>query len=340
LIRRRGRPAGGGGGIAIINDRVIFASRRKSNMPEEFSSEEKQQIIENLERFPELNQIIERNNVFFRRYNAREYQYSRDNETDDNNLEFTLANTLKNIHYPKLFRRIQRLEQMLSRIPQQAKRKFGNKLIQPDFLSTLSEIEVYYNLILHDIEPEIEPRISANENTVDFRFIRNRRAFDVEVKTPRQSQRFSDYINSLHSHDLDPDLHVGVGSIDRENQLYIDASDLNSNSDSRSYPRESSRIANLIFEEFIGRNLRNIDNSLSNPIILIINMEYAYSSISFYFDTLELLDELMRENPPTEFQGILIYPRLPFEEIQYFFPNPNFGFLPEEIQFFSSLIRN
>ncbi len=311
-------------------------------MPEEFSPYEKRQIIENLERFPQLNQIIDRNEFFFRRYNARDYQYTGDNDRDDNCLEFTLANTLKNIDYPWLFRRIQRLEQMIARIPQEAKLKFGRKLIQLDFLSVLSEIEVYYSLILHDIGPEIEPSISANGNTVDFSFLLNRKLFYVEVKTPRRSERILDYFNSLPSHENFPDLHVGAGFIDRTNQLLVDATSLHPNNNLivREYPRETSRIEQLIIEEFIGRNLRNIDNPLSIPIILIINLEFANSIFSFYLDTLEFFNLVMRENPPTEFQGILFYPHLPIFDVQYFIPNPNYNFSSEEIHFFSVLMGN
>ncbi len=311
-------------------------------MPDEFSLDEKQQIIQNLERFPQINQIIKKDENFFRKYTISNYQHIPENERD-NQLEFTLANILKNIAERDFSNKLQKLDDMIALIPQDHKLKFGKKLTQQSFISTFSEIEIYYNLILRGKKPEIEPQISLNGNTVEFGFFLVGKFFLVEVKTPRLSKPLQDYFNSLRPHDSDPELHIGVGFFDEENQMFIDStsSDLSSNTDFRVYPREYSRIKDLIFEETIGRNLRNIDKSFSYPLILIINYEFARIIASLSYDIFDKLALLMQENPPKEIQGILIYPSpMPLDNSSYFFSNPNYDFLLNEIQFFSSLIKN
>jgi hypothetical protein len=310
-------------------------------MTDEFTLDEKQLIIRNLENFPHINQIINKDRNFFRKYNASYYQHIPECERDDR-LEFTLANILKNIHVPNFLKKLQKLDKMIAQIPPDSKIKFGKKLTQLDFLGTFSEIEVYYNLILRGKKPELEPKISLNGNSVDLGFFLVGKFFLVEVKTPQLSNSINNYINSLPIHRSDPELYIGTGFLDEPNQRFIDATRHNSglNSDSRDYPRESSRVEQLIFRDFIGGNLRNIDNSFSLPIILIINYERAKSTMTFYYGVLEWLALLMRENPPKEIQGILIYPSImPLDNISYFFQNPNYDFLFDEIQLFSSLMK-
>ncbi|MHB8162745.1 MAG: hypothetical protein ACYDDV_00170 [Methanoregula sp.] len=311
-------------------------------MTDVFSNDEKQVIIQNLDRFPHVNQIINKNTNFFRKYNASKYDHIPESERDDR-LEFTLASILKNIDMSSFYQRIQNLDRMVSSMPQTSKTKFGRKLSQLDFFSIFSEIEVYHHLLLHRKKPDLEPRISTNGNSVDFGFFLRGKYFYVEVKTPRLSNPINDYFNSLPSHDSDPELHIGVGFIDQENQRFVDVTNTNSNLDInfRNYPRESARVEHLIFNDFIGGNLRTIDNPFSLPIILIINYEFARSSITFYYGVLEWLDCMMRECPPDKIQGLLIYPPpMPLDTNSYFFRNPNYDFSKEEIQFFSSLMTH
>jgi hypothetical protein len=188
----------------------------------------------------------------------------------------------------------------------------------------------------------MEQKVSLNGNNVDFGFFLWGKFFLVEVKTPRGSGRLKDYFDSLPSNDSDPGIHIGVGFIDEKNQLLIDAKspNLGSNNNSRVYPRESSRIVDVIFEDFIGGNLRNIENPFSSPIILIINYEIARSIFPFSYDTLDLIASIMREDPPKECQGVIVYPpAMPIVNSPIFFPNPNYDFSSDEIQFFSSLMR-
>jgi hypothetical protein len=311
-------------------------------MPDDFTEVEKQLIIHNLEIFPHLDQIINRNNIFFRKYNASNYEHIPECERD-NCLEFTLANILKNINVPSFCQRIQKLDQMIALLPQTSNTKFGRKLSQSDFFSVFSEIEVYYHLLLRGKNPDLEPRISVNGNSVDFGFFLRGKYFYIEVKTPRLSNQINDYFNSLPVQDSDPDLHIGAGFIDEENQRFVDGTNTNSNPDInfRNYPRESARVEHLIFDDFIGGNLRTFENPLSIPIILIINYELARSSITFYYGVLEWLACMMRECPPDRIQGILIYPSpMALDTTSYFFQNSNYGFSEEEIRFFSSLMTH
>lgn len=311
-------------------------------MPDFFNDAEKGTILQNLARFSHLNQIINRNANFFRRYNASNYTHIPESERDTL-LEFTLANILNNVNFPSFNQRIQKLDRMISVMPQHSKIKFGRKLSQLDFFSVFSEIEVYHQLLQRGKNPDLEPSISTNGNSVDFGFFLHGKYFYIEVKTPRMSNAINDYINSLPAHDSDPELHIGVGFVDEENQRFIDVTNTHITQDSnfRCYPRESARIEHLIFNDFIGGNLRTINNPFSIPIILIINYELARSSITFFYSVLEWLACMMRESPPDEIQGILIYPQpMPSDTNSYFFQNPNYAFSEEEIQFFSSLMTH
>lgn len=311
-------------------------------MTDVFTDDEKQVILQNLEGFPQVNQIINRNNNFFRKYNASNYDHIPESERDDR-LEFTLASILKNIDVPDFSNRLQKLDKMISLMPTDTKAKFGRKLSNIDFFSIFSEIEVYYHLLLRGKNPDLEPRISTNGNSVDFGFFLRGKYFFVEVKTPRLSNPINDYFNSLPAHDSDPELHIGAGFIDEANQRFVDVTNTNSSPEInfQGYPRESSRVEHLIFDDFIGGNLRNINNPFSLPIILIINYELARSSITFYYGVLEWLDCTMRESPPEKIQGVLIYPPpMPLDTTSKFFQNPNYGFSLEEIHFFSSLMMN
>jgi hypothetical protein len=309
-------------------------------MPDDFTEEEKQSIIQSLEWFPHVNQIINKNSNFFRKYNSGNYDNIPEDERDDR-LEFTLASILKNLEVPAFSDRLQKLDHMISSMPQNSKIKFGKKLTQLDFFGTFSEIEVYYHLLLHGKKPDLEPRISTNGNSVDFGFFLRGKYFFVEVKTPRLSNPINDYFNSFPANDSTPELHIGAGFIDEANQRFVDTTNANSSPDInfRSYPRESYRVEHLIFDDFIRGNLRDIDNPFSIPIILIINYELARSSITFYFGVLEWLARMMRESPPEKIQGILIYPpSMPLDTTSYFFQNPNYDFSSDEIHFFSSLM--
>ncbi len=153
-------------------------------MPDEFTPEEKQQIIANLATFSHIDQVIKKDQNFFRKYNASNYQHIPEIERDAT-LEFTLANILKNINQPAFYKRLQVLDDMLSKIPQDSKLKFGKKLSQPDFFSTFSEIEVYSHLLSRGKTPDLEPIISSNGNSVDMGFFLVGKYFYVEVKTPR-----------------------------------------------------------------------------------------------------------------------------------------------------------
>lgn len=307
-------------------------------MPDEFTQEEKQIVSQNLENFPHLNSIIHKNRNFFRKYNADNYQNIPVKDRDGC-LEFTLANILKNMS--NFLKILQKLEMMLTQIPHESKIKFGRKLSKErDFFGTFSEIEVYYNLFRHGKKPDIEPKISMNRNSVDLGFFLIGKYFLVEVKTPHMCNPINNYINSLPSSKSDPDLHIGTGFLDVGHQCFIDTSNSNSNMNPRAYPIESLRTHKLIFEDFIGGNLKNIDNPFSCPIILIINYTRAYSATPFYYAVLEFVASMMRENSPKEIQGILFYPPpLPIDTTSYFFLNPNYDFLSNEIGFFSSLMN-
>ena len=244
---------------------------------------------------------------------------------------------------PNFLKILNRLEMIISQIPQESETKFGRKLSQElDFFGTFSEINVYYNLIKRGKKPVLEPRISVDGNSIDLGFFLVGKFFLVEIKTPQMYGPFIDYINSLPAHESDPDLHIGTGWIDEQNQLVIDSTRNNSEIDTnfRNYPRESSRIERNILEEFVDEQLRNIENPLSLPIILIINYERARFMIPFHYGVMDVLKSRMRENPPTKVQGILAYPPpLPIDNTSYFFQNPNYDFLPHEIQFFSTLMK-
>lgn len=276
-------------------------------MPDEFTNDDKEFIIRKLELFPRLNEIIIRNQNFFRKYTSLSYQHIPESERDFR-LEFTLANILKNHHIGNFSRKLHQLEDILSEIPIEIRRKFSTKLVQ-NFISTFSEIEVYYKLFVREIRPDIEPIISANGNTVEYGLLLGRKYFLIEVKTPRPSQRTIDYIDASNLHERNPEHPIGAGFVDIENQRFVDVvcSGISCDSDPRSYPREYSRVERLIDEEFIGRNLRNRSNLLSSPIILIINFEYARTFSIFSFDVIEELTLMMQNSPPPEIQGIIVY---------------------------------
>lgn len=159
-----------------------------------------------LKRYPLINEIIPRNDSFYR-LNRRQYG----NDTPESQQELRLSGILYEI-YPVLdfINMLDIIESYLKKYPEYRTKAFGKK-ISDNFFSFFSEIEIYDRLKNAELNPIIDPNIVVNgrKKQLDFLVRVNNEDYYIEVVTPRTSKAWEEEFERGGAGFLDPEKGLG-----------------------------------------------------------------------------------------------------------------------------------
>ncbi|MDD5665478.1 MAG: hypothetical protein PHI09_04790 [Candidatus Omnitrophica bacterium] len=263
----------------------------------------KKRINKVLKRYPLINEIIPRNDSFYR---LTRCQYGKG--TPESQRELRLSGILHEI-YPVLdfINMLEIIELYLEKYPEYRTKAFGKK-ISDNFFSFFSEIEIYDRLKNAGLNPIIDPNIMVNgrKKQLDFLVRVNNEDYYIEVVTPRTSKVWEEEFTRGGAGFLDPE--KGLGPKNKGDRYR----------------------ANDIIVQEIKKHLLGLPQDVTQcNIIVVINIRYS------------ALEIIMGENPtifdriPPIICGILLYN----ENTGRYYPNPRTTKDEEVIKVFSHLFH-
>jgi len=273
----------------------------------ETTAEERQLLNQILSHYPILERIVRNNPLLYRKY-IDQYSGNIPEEQFEEIAESSIGGIVLGTQICNQFaNQLTQLETWLSVYSIYATRGFGDKLVK-NFLNHYSEIEVYDALKrggCYTIDRDI--RIGQGNNNLDFSIFLKGKEILIEVVTPRMSY---DIETSFQADPILP--HAGFFDIERGLQRQ---------------PESPYTRVQTIINKKIEQHFQNVGTGFSRPVILIINYRYAYPEI------ISNLSQIMENDPPGIFHGILMYK----ERRGEFYSNPRYSLSENEITFFSRL---